>query len=55
MNAPYTDQTTPEAPLFDPFPAPQTMPAGWDLSAIVSGSSLPDGASDFSTTDEPLH
>jgi hypothetical protein len=23
-----------EAPLFDPFPEPNTMPSGWDLAAL---------------------
>jgi hypothetical protein len=25
-----------ETPLFDPFPEPNTMPSGWDLSGLVS-------------------
>jgi hypothetical protein len=24
-----------DAPLFDPFPEPQTMPSGWDLSEFT--------------------
>ena len=40
MNAPYEDQTTSDTPLFYPFPEPQTIPTGWDLSEIVSSSSL---------------
>jgi hypothetical protein len=37
--------TTPEenthvsdTPLFEPFPEPQTMPSGWDLSAFTHDS-----------------
>lgn len=26
------------SPVFDPFPEPQTMPKGWDLSEILSSS-----------------
>lgn len=25
---------------FDPFPEPQTMPAGWDLSALLSAPKM---------------
>ncbi len=36
MNAPTsTDQTAAPAPIFDPFPEPQTMPKGWDFSGLV--------------------
>jgi len=28
------------SPLFDPFPEPQTMPKGWDLSALTPNSNL---------------
>ncbi len=27
-----------QAPLFDPFPEPQTMPSGWDFSGIFPES-----------------
>ena len=28
--------TVSEAPIFDPFPEPNTMPSGWDLSGFTS-------------------
>jgi len=24
-----------QAPIFDPFPEPNTMPSGWDLSGLI--------------------
>jgi len=30
-----------DAPLFDPFPKPQTLPEGWDLSGLVQEPGLP--------------
>ena len=30
------EKKVPETPIFDPFPKPNTMPKGWDLSALVS-------------------
>jgi len=30
------EQIIPAPPIFDPFPEPITMPAGWDLSSLVS-------------------
>jgi hypothetical protein len=42
MNAPK--KMKPEAeqgPIFEPFPKPQTMPSGWDLSGFDSTQSLP--------------
>ena len=42
MNTPKkTNQETEQAPIFDPFPKPQTMPSGWDLSGLASTQSLP--------------
>jgi len=43
MNTPATrkaNQETIQTPIFDPFPKPQTMPSGWDLSGLDSTSSL---------------
>lgn len=44
MNSPFAPQEQYEvfpSPLFDPFPEPQTMPKGWDLSELPPASSLP--------------
>ena len=42
MNTPKkTTQETEQGPIFDPFPKPQTMPSGWDMSGFESTSSLP--------------
>jgi len=30
------DQDTVQSQYYDPFPEPQTIPAGWDTSAILS-------------------
>ncbi len=49
MSTPDEEQNVPEAPLFDPFPEPQTMPAGWDLSGLVSDAGPAPSAQ---TTDE---
>lgn len=35
----------------DPFPEPQTMPSGWDLSALLSAPT-PDPVSDSSDSAE---
>jgi hypothetical protein len=29
------ESTTPLPEWFDPFPEPQTMPSGWDLSELI--------------------
>ena len=34
----YTENV--QAPIFDPFPEPRTMPDGWDLSELISGQEL---------------
>ena len=47
MNAPKKmNQEVEQGPVFEPFPKPQTMPSGWDLSGFDSAQSLP-------TTTEP--
>ena len=33
---PNEDRNTIQEPIFDPFPEPNTMPAGWDLSELTS-------------------
>jgi len=30
------DRDTPPTPTRDPFPQPQTIPSGWDLSGILA-------------------
>ena len=34
MNTPNNQQDTMENSAYNPFPEPQTIPAGWDLSAL---------------------
>lgn len=44
MNTPSISQETFEvfpSPIFDPFPEPQTMPKGWDLSGFAPAPSPP--------------
>lgn len=44
MNTPSNSQETFEvfpSPIFDPFPEPQTMPKGWDLSGFTSSANPP--------------
>jgi hypothetical protein len=36
MNAPDDKQDTVQSTAYDPFPEPQTIPAGWDLSGLMS-------------------
>jgi hypothetical protein len=35
MSTPTENPNVPEAPIFDPFPEPNTMPSGWDLSGLA--------------------
>ena len=43
MSTPNEETNAVPEPIFDPFPEPQTIPSGWDLSGIapdpMSGSS----------------
>ncbi len=48
MSTPTEDPNVSEAPIFDPFPEPNTMPSGWDLSGLVSN---PEPASASSASD----
>lgn len=42
MNTPnQMNKESAQTPIFDPFPKPQTMPAGWDLSGFDPAQSLP--------------
>jgi hypothetical protein len=42
MNTPRKiENESAQTPIFDPFPKPQTMPSGWDLSGLVPTPSLP--------------
>ena len=36
MNPPNEERDVFQTHCFDPFPEPQTIPAGWDTSAILS-------------------
>ena len=33
---PNEDTNVSETPIFEPFPEPQTVPSGWDLSELTS-------------------
>ncbi|MFZ5818883.1 MAG: hypothetical protein ACOYYJ_03190 [Chloroflexota bacterium] len=35
MSTSNENTSAPEAPIFEPFPEPNTMPSGWDLSGLV--------------------
>ncbi len=35
MSTPTEDTNVVQNPIFDPFPEPQTMPSGWDLSGLT--------------------
>ena len=36
MSTPNENSNVTEVPIFDPFPEPNTMPSGWDLSGLTS-------------------
>ena len=40
MNTPKEDRDLFHSEYFDPFPQPQTIPAGWDLSGLFSTLAL---------------
>jgi len=35
MSTPNENPNVSENPIFEPFPEPQTMPSGWDLSGLA--------------------
>jgi hypothetical protein len=35
MSTPNEKTEPDKTPIFDPFPEPQTMPSGWDLSGLI--------------------
>ena len=35
MSTPTENTNASDAPIFDPFPEPNTMPSGWDLSGLT--------------------
>ena len=35
MSTPTENTNVSETPIFEPFPEPQTMPSGWDLSGLT--------------------
>jgi hypothetical protein len=35
MSTPNEDTNIVESPIFEPFPEPNTMPSGWDLSGLT--------------------
>lgn len=38
MNTQNEDKEVVRSEYFDPFPEPQTIPSGWDMSTILSAS-----------------
>jgi hypothetical protein len=36
MNTPDEKQDTVHTAAYNPFPEPQTIPSGWDLSGLIS-------------------
>ena len=40
MNTPHEETNAVENSAYNPFPEPQTIPAGWDLSGMFSGSQI---------------
>lgn len=50
MSTPNEETNTAPEPIFDPFPEPQTMPSGWDLSVFIPD---PDPVTVISTEDYP--
>jgi hypothetical protein len=36
MNTPNEEQETMDNSAYNPFPEPQTIPAGWDLSSLTT-------------------
>jgi hypothetical protein len=40
MNTPNEETTAVENSAYNPFPEPQTIPAGWDLSGMFSGQQI---------------
>jgi hypothetical protein len=39
-NLPRNDMQIVIPEWYEPFPEPQTIPSGWDLSAVLSGTAL---------------
>ena len=37
MTTPDETRNTPSMPIVDPFPKPNTIPSGWDVSAFKTG------------------
>lgn len=35
MSTPTENPSISDSPIFDPFPEPNTMPSGWDLSGLI--------------------
>ena len=40
MNTPNEENKTVENSAYNPFPEPQTIPSGWDLSDMFSGPQI---------------
>jgi hypothetical protein len=40
MNTPNEETKAVENSAYNPFPEPQTIPAGWDLSGMFSGPQI---------------
>jgi len=52
MNTPNEDRDFFQSEAFDPFPQPQTIPAGWDLSGLFPTPALDSAEQDDDLADE---
>ena len=51
MTTQFEDETVSQPEGYDPFPQPQTIPAGWDVSVLFSEPDAPDVVEGLSETD----
>lgn len=55
MSTPNEDPNVSETPIFDPFPEPNTMPSGWDLSGLTRDTEPAPVAPADDSTDTGTH
>ena len=51
MTTQIEDEAVPPPEGYDPFPQPQTIPAGWDVSVLFSEPDAPDVVEGLAETD----
>ena len=54
MTAQFEDETVIQPMGYDPFPQPQTIPAGWDVSVFSQELETASASEDLAETDPPL-